>query len=99
MLAGHLGRTVAELQQSMGAREFYGWLAFDRIEPLGHRGDRFLLAQLTTIVTNALRGKAQRAYRMDEFIPWWKKAAQTPAAVVKGVRGWIDAMRKAGRAN
>lgn len=80
VLSGHLGRSVTELQRTMGAREFYQWLAYDRIEPLGARGERFQLAQLTSIVTNMMRGKG-RAYQLHEFVPWWRAPVQKAAAL------------------
>ncbi|UZA25230.1 DUF4035 domain-containing protein [Moraxella bovis] len=39
-LAGHLGKTVGELERTMTAREFAEWQAYDRLDPIGgYRGD------------------------------------------------------------
>lgn len=39
-LAGHLGKTVSELERTMTAREFAEWQAYDRLDPIGgYRGD------------------------------------------------------------
>ena len=39
-LAGHLGKTVGELEQTMSASEFAEWQAYDRLDPIGaYRGD------------------------------------------------------------
>ncbi|AKI28268.1 phage tail assembly protein T [Moraxella catarrhalis] len=39
-LAGHLGKTVGELEATMSASELSEWLAYDRLDPIGgYRGD------------------------------------------------------------
>ncbi len=39
-LAGHLGKTVGELERTLTAREFAEWQAYDRLDPIGgYRGD------------------------------------------------------------
>ncbi|WP_081278230.1 phage tail assembly protein T [Moraxella catarrhalis] len=39
-LAGHLGKTVGELERTMTAHEFAQWRAYDRLDPIGgYRGD------------------------------------------------------------
>ena len=39
-LAGHLGKTVAELSATLSITEFNEWIAFDRVDPIGgYRGD------------------------------------------------------------
>ena len=39
-LAGHLGKTVGELERTLTAREFAEWQASDRLDPIGgYRGD------------------------------------------------------------
>lgn len=39
-LAGHLGKTVAELSRTLSITEFNEWIAFDRVDPIGgYRGD------------------------------------------------------------
>lgn len=39
-LAGHLGKTVAELSETLSITEFNEWLAYDRVDPIGgYRGD------------------------------------------------------------
>lgn len=34
-LAGHLGRTVGELEHSLSYDEFIEWQAYDRLDPIG----------------------------------------------------------------
>ncbi len=34
-LAGHLGKTVHELRQTMSYQEFIEWMAYDRLDPIG----------------------------------------------------------------
>ncbi|AKI28079.1 tail protein [Moraxella phage Mcat26] len=39
-MAGHLGKTVGELEATMSASELSEWLAYDRLDPIGgYRGD------------------------------------------------------------
>lgn len=39
-LAGHLGKTVAELSDTLSISELKEWQVFDRLDPIGgHRGD------------------------------------------------------------
>ena len=39
-LAGHLGKTVAELSATLSIDELKEWRAFDRVDPIGgYRGD------------------------------------------------------------
>ena len=39
-LAGHLGKTVAELSATLSITEFNEWIAFDRVDAIGgYRGD------------------------------------------------------------
>ncbi|MFB6347889.1 phage tail protein [Moraxella sp. ZJ142] len=39
-LAGHLGKTVGELESSLSIAEFAEWQAFDQLDPIGgFRGD------------------------------------------------------------
>lgn len=34
-LAGHLGKTVGELKQSLSYDELIDWIAYDRLDPIG----------------------------------------------------------------
>ena len=43
-LAGHLKKTVEELQTTMSRREFEAWAAFDMVDPIGARGDSLRMA-------------------------------------------------------
>ncbi|ELA08733.1 hypothetical protein MOMA_09246 [Moraxella macacae 0408225] len=39
-LAGHLGKTVSELERTLSVHEFAEWQAYDRLDPFGgYRGD------------------------------------------------------------
>lgn len=53
-LAGHLGKTVGELEATMSASELSEWLAYDRLDPIGgYRGD----IQAATIAASMGGGK------------------------------------------
>ncbi|WP_264765426.1 DUF4035 domain-containing protein [Moraxella catarrhalis] len=53
-MAGHLGKTVGELEATMSASELSEWLAYDRLDPIGgYRGD----IQAATIAASMGGGK------------------------------------------
>tara|TARA_R110000803_G_scaffold43701_3_gene93020 strand:+ start:8564 stop:8896 length:333 start_codon:yes stop_codon:yes gene_type:complete len=68
LLAGHLGRTVAELQATMGIREFIEWAAYYKLNPFGPvRGD-YQAALIASTVANANRSSKQRAPKLEDFL-------------------------------
>lgn len=72
-LALALGRTVAELEATLDAREMAEWIAYDRLEPIGPDGDRLIAANLCALTTAAhfkTRGKPRAA----DFLPWVAEA-------------------------
>lgn len=58
-LAGHLGMTVSELEETMTAREFYQWIEYAEIEPLLSDRMEIMLAQLTSLMYNVNSKKAK----------------------------------------
>lgn len=71
-LAGHLGRTVAELEATLGADELNDWITLAQVEPWGP----FRLDTLATIgwqyqcMGPHLKDPAETARRIT--LPWWK---------------------------
>jgi hypothetical protein len=66
-LALALGRTVQELEQTMGSGEFSEWKAYYATEPFGQWRDNFHAAQIASILHNVNRGKGA-AVTPDDFI-------------------------------
>lgn len=74
-----LGCTVEELLARISSKELTEWQAYEQVAgpvDIGSRLDeRF--AMLASVVANVNRGKAQKPYRQEEFLPPW---AQEDAA-------------------
>ena len=68
---------VAELLARTSSRELSEWMAFDAIEPLGDRRLDVLLASFMALFANANRDpkKRRRAFKVEDFLPQWDKAA------------------------
>lgn len=52
-----LGKTLAELESTMTAREFYYWVAFDRVNPIGDERADLHAAQIASAVYQSQGGK------------------------------------------
>lgn len=64
----HLGRTVAELEDSIGSGELTEWAAYYQIEPFGQWRDNWNIAHVSTILANRWRKKTDRPLTIDDFI-------------------------------
>ena len=53
----------------MSSREYAGWIAFDRIEPIGPHRQDLRIAQLCSLFANAHLPRAKRTTASD-FMPW-----------------------------
>ena len=74
-LAGHLGMTVAELGQRMGAGELAEWQALLAVEPYG-AWQMDLLAGLLAYSTVAPHSKDAK---WSQFVPNWVEASENAA--------------------
>ena len=54
--------------------EFIGWLAYYRLEPWDEDRADWRMAQLCTLVANALRGKSGRRAKVKDFM--WESCAE-----------------------
>ncbi|MDR0250695.1 MAG: DUF4035 domain-containing protein [Burkholderiales bacterium] len=68
-LALQLGRTVAELKQTLTVSEFHDWLEFAKEEPFGDFRADAQLAQFMSMFANANRDeqKQKTPYTADDF--------------------------------
>lgn len=83
------------------AREFDDWGRFFAIEPWGTEEDWRRNAALSSLIANVNRGKSQRAYRMDDFMPKYGKPSgdrQSPEEQKATMMHIFDRFKKAGRA-
>ncbi len=71
MLAGHLGKTLEELETGrpapLSSMEFSLWQEFWWKHPFGD--ERIAIGLLSCIVANANRGKDVQPYSLEQFIP------------------------------
>lgn len=58
-LALAIGRTVGELEQSLGAGELVEWMAYYALEPWGQRVSDYQQAVTAAVVANANRGRGR----------------------------------------
>ncbi len=66
-LALALGRTVAELEQSMTCAEFSEWQAYYVLEPFGAWRDNWHSAQIASLIYNTNRGRSPPV-KMSEYM-------------------------------
>jgi hypothetical protein len=67
---------VAEIQDRMTYDEFYEWLAFMSVEPIGDRRSDLHFAMLAALIANVNRDVNQRpqAYKLEDFQPdYWEE--------------------------
>ena len=68
-LAKRFGMPVSVLQQSMDAREFAEWLAYDKMDPIGDERQEYMLAQIPYIFALVNAGKKGRKIKLSDFLP------------------------------
>lgn len=71
-LAGHLGMTVRDLEDTMDMRELLEWASIAKKGPLGIERLEWLIAQLCAMTYNAHRPKHARTASPDDYMPWMK---------------------------
>lgn len=66
-LALRLGMTLSQLEESMTAREFYLWVGFDQINPIGdERGD----IQSAQVAAAVYQSKGAKVVLQDVVLDW-----------------------------
>lgn len=85
-----MGRTVAELTETLSAQEFAMWCAFDRIEPIGAlRGD-VQAGVIASTVANVNRGKNTRAYTPADFMLYSKTSPITDDQIEAKINAFMS---------
>jgi hypothetical protein len=77
-LALALGRTVAELQQTLSAAELVEWLAFYRIDPWGGYRADLGAAMVASTLANVHRTASSQPFTPDDFIPYARHPEPPP---------------------
>lgn len=60
---------AAALSASMPSSEFTYWMAYLREYPDQDNVTNYMIAQLTALVANLMRGKDSNPFSVDDFIP------------------------------
>ena len=88
-LALALGRTVAELETTLGSGELSKWYAYYQIEPFGQWRDNYHAAIIATCVAN-YSGNTKQARQIDEFI--YQHIDVVREKETMRTMKWLDAM-------
>ena len=68
-----LGKTVAQIKREMSSLELAGWMAYDRISPIGPERHDINQAIQTSVIANANRGKRSKTFKPADFMPFADK--------------------------
>lgn len=85
-----MGRTVAELEQQMSARELMEWVAFDAVEPIGEQRGDIRAAIVAATVANCHRDHRKPPFALHEFMPFAEKPKPSPAEVLMQLRAQMS---------
>jgi hypothetical protein len=70
-LAVALGMSIARAQAEISPEEFWSWVAFDRIEPIGGRRADIHAGIIASVMANCNRAKNAKTFKPEDFIPKW----------------------------
>ncbi len=59
---------MAELGEALSAEELRDWMAFDALEPIGHRRDDLNAGLIASTIANVNRGRGSRVFRPADFM-------------------------------
>lgn len=59
---------VQAMLRGMSARQFFGWLAFDAMNPLGERRGDMRAALVAQLLANINRPKGHRGFELKDFM-------------------------------
>lgn len=76
-LAGHLNKTVAEIDREMSSKELTEWMVFYSIEPFGGAREDYRAALISSITANVHGAKV----KPDDFIKPWSFTDEQRARV------------------
>jgi len=67
-LALALGRTIAEMEHTMGAGEYADWVEYYAAEPWGAYRDNLHTGIIASVIANVHRGKKGKAVKPADFL-------------------------------
>lgn len=70
-LAGHLGKTVQEIRETMSAGELMHWVAFDQLDPIGRERFDVLAGVVASTMANTWKGKDDPPAQPLDMVPDW----------------------------
>ncbi|MCO6554065.1 MAG: DUF4035 domain-containing protein [Gilliamella sp.] len=76
-LALRLGKTLAELEQTLTAREFYYWVAFDKLNPIGDERHDWHAAQISSSIYRSQGAKVE----FDDCLLKFKEEKKEPVSI------------------
>lgn len=91
-LALALGKTVAELEQTIGSGELTEWAAYYSIEPFGQWRDNWHMANLAAMLGNRWRKPSKPAVTVDDFM--FKTAEQSKQQQTRKTLAALSAVAK-----
>ena len=68
--------SVRRAQAEISAAEFAEWMAYDRLDPIGESRGDWRAAMLATVFASAYRRKGSRPYKIEDFMPVFRKPKQ-----------------------
>jgi len=80
----------------VSSHELTEWMAFDTLEPFGSVADNLGHAITASTIANVNRGKNQKAYKVEDFMPKFTKSSQSTnqmmqvAEMMTVINGGID---------
>ena len=91
-LALALGRTVAELEETMSSRELTEWIAFNAIQPFGDTRADLRSAIIASTVANCHRTSGT-PFKVADFMPYEEKPKNDVEASLACIRAMIEGKR------
>lgn len=95
LLAGHLKKTVGELQRTMSVDEFRDWLAYSRRHPIGDDLADMHLGMLSRFVLATIpRKRGAKLPSVADLMPdWWKPRKQSEEQIQATFNQFFTAMK------
>lgn len=88
-LAGHLGRTVDELRD-LSTDEYFEWIAFDQLSPIGGERLDTLHAMLSTLLANC---HSKKRFKLKDFLPKWGGDSKAKDMPPDALRAWFLSLK------
>lgn len=85
--------------RELDSRQIAGWMAYFSVEPFGEHAAYWRAGVIAATIANVNRGKRQRAYKPEDFMPpepKLKREPQTPEEMALVLRRAHKAARKRG---